>query len=287
MGADLVTTDGAMPSSDVTVIKPARGWSAPRLGELWRYRELVYFLTWRDIKVRYKQTLLGAAWAILKPLLTMIIFNIIFGRLAGLSTDGAPGPIFYYSGLLPWILFQDGITKASASLVTGRNLITKVYFPRFAIPLSAVSAGAVDFGIAFLILLGMLAYYGIRLTIAFWIIPGLLLLTLICALGVGSWLAALNVTYRDIGYVTPFIVQAWLYASPVAYSTTIIPEGFLQTIYALNPMAGIVQGFRWAVLGGTPPSFSLMALSVVVSIALLISGAFYFRRMERTFADVV
>lgn len=287
MGADLVTTDGAMPSSDVTVIKPAMGWSAPRLGELWRYRELVYFLTWRDIKVRYKQTLLGAAWAILKPLLTMIIFNIIFGRLAGLSTDGAPGPIFYYSGLLPWILFQDGITKASASLVTGRNLITKVYFPRFAIPLSAVSAGAVDFGIAFLILLGMLAYYGIRLTIAFWIIPGLLLLTLICALGVGSWLAALNVTYRDIGYVTPFIVQAWLYASPVAYSTTIIPEGFLQTIYALNPMAGIVQGFRWAVLGGTPPSFSLMALSVVVSIALLISGAFYFRRMERTFADVV
>jgi lipopolysaccharide transport system permease protein len=285
--AKSATADLSPPHADQIVIKPGKGWSFLQLGELWRYRELVYFLTWRDIKVRYKQTLLGAAWAILKPLLTMVIFNIIFGRLAGLSTDGAPGPVFYYSGLLPWVLFQDGISKASTSLVTGRSLITKVYFPRFAIPLSAVSGGIVDFALAFIILVVMMVYFGLSMSSRIWIMPALVLLTLVTALGVGSWLAALNVRYRDIGYITPFVVQAWLYASPVAYSANIIPEGIFRTLYGINPMSGIIQGFRWGVLGGAPPPASMLALSLVTSLALLLSGAFYFRRMERTFADVV
>jgi lipopolysaccharide transport system permease protein len=274
-------------SLTVTTVRPSRGWLGVNLGELWRYRELIYFLIWRDVKVRYKQTLLGAAWAILKPFFSMVVFSVIFGTLAKIPTDEVPPPLFYYAGLLPWVFFQDGISKASTSLVTGRNLITKVYFPRLAIPISTVIAGLVDFLLAFIVLIGMMIYYGYQPTTALWTLPLFMLLALITSLGGGLWLAALNVAYRDIGYVTPFLVQAWLYASPVVYSATLITGDYWQLIYGLNPMAGVVQGFRWAILGvGQPPSGFLLA-SVAVALSLLVSGALYFRRMERTFADVV
>ncbi|MDF1499270.1 MAG: ABC transporter permease [Anaerolineales bacterium] len=271
----------------VTIIKPSKGWSFIDFRELWRYRELIYFLVWRDVKVRYKQTLLGAAWAILKPFLSMVIFTVIFAGLAKLETDGAPPPVFYYAGLLPWVLFQDGVAKAGNSLVSGSNLITKVYFPRIAIPLASVTAGLVDFGLAFLILVGMMFYYGVAPTHAVWALPLFLILALVTSLGVGLWLSALNVAYRDVGYVTPFLLQAWMYASPVVYSTSIIPEGWARVAYGLNPMAGVVQGFRWAILGGQAPPAGLLALSVGVALTFLITGILYFRRTERTFADVV
>lgn len=204
---DIAATETSEPRSPITtVIKPSRGWSWVDLRELWRYRELIYFLVWRDVKVRYKQTLLGAAWAILKPFLSMVIFTVIFAGLAKLETDGAPPPVFYYAGLLPWVLFQDGVTKAGNSLVTGSNLITKVYFPRIAIPLASVVAGIVDFVLAFFILIGMMLYYGVAPTSALWALPLFLMLALITSLGVGLWLSALNVAYRDVGYVTPFLV---------------------------------------------------------------------------------
>ena len=274
-------------TEQLTVIQPSRGWAWIDLRELWRYRELVYFLVWRDVKVRYKQTLLGAAWAILRPFLSMVIFTVVFAGLANLDTDGAPPPVFYFSGLLPWMLFQDGVVKAGNSLVTGSSLITKVYFPRIAIPLASVLAGVVDFALAFLVLVGMMIYYGVRPTDAIWTLPLFLLLALVTSLGVGLWLSALNVQYRDVGYVTPFLLQAWMFASPVVYSATLIPEGWARIAFGLNPMAGVVQGFRWAILGvGEPPS-ELIILSVLVAIFLLISGMLYFKRMERTFADVV
>ncbi len=274
-------------TEQLTVIQPSRGWAWIDLRELWRYRELVYFLVWRDVKVRYKQTLLGAAWAILKPFLSMVIFTVIFSGLANLDTDGAPPPVFYFSGLLPWMLFQDGVAKAGNSLVTGSSLITKVYFPRIAIPLASVLSGVVDFALAFLVLIGMMIYYSVRPTSAVWTLPLFLLLALVTALGVGLWLSALNVQYRDVGYVTPFLLQAWMYASPVVYSVTLIPEGWARIAFGLNPMAGVVQGFRWAILGvGEPPS-ELMIISIFMAIFLLISGMLYFKRMERTFADVV
>jgi lipopolysaccharide transport system permease protein len=271
----------------ITRIQPTRGWSGLNLGELWRYRELVYFLIWRDLKVRYKQTLLGASWAILKPFLSMVIFSLVFGQLAGLPTDEAPAPLFYYSGLLPWVFFQDGINKASASLVAGRNLITKIYFPRLSMPLASVVAGLVDFGLAFIVLIGMMVFYQSPPTTAIWTLPLFLLLALITSLGTSLWLAALNVSYRDIGYVTPFLVQAWLYASPVVYSATMITDKTLQVLYGLNPMAGVVQGFRWAILGSGQPNPQSLLVSVIVAVLLLVTGVFYFRRMERTFADVV
>ena len=269
------------------VIRPARGWAALNLKELWRYRELIYFLVWRDVKVRYKQTLLGAAWAILKPFFSMVVFYLVFDRLAGLSTDGIPGPIFYFSGLLPWVYFQDGVSKAAGSLVAGSNLITKIYFPRLAIPLSPILAGLADFGLSFLVMIGMVFFYRLQPGQHLWALPLFLLLALVTALGAGLWLSALNVTYRDVGYVTPFMLQAWLYLSPVAYPVSLIPEGPWRMVYALNPMAGVIQGFRWALLGvGSAPT-PFLAVSVSVSLLLLISGAFVFRRMEREFADVV
>ena len=271
----------------MTVIQPSRGWTLADLAELWHFRELLFFLVWRDVKVRYKQTLLGALWDILKPFFTMVFFTIIFGRLAQIPTVNAPAPVFYFAGLFPWVLFQDGITKASTSLVTNRNLVTKVYFPRLAIPLATVTAPLVDFVLAFVFLLGIMLYYQYPPAGPVWALPLFTLLALTTAFGAGLWLAALNVAYRDIGYITPFIVQAWLYASPVAYSATIIPEGLGQLAFALNPMAGVVQGFRWAILGVGQPSLSFLGVSVGVSLILLLSGLFYFRRMERTFADVV
>ncbi|MFV1858016.1 MAG: ABC transporter permease [Anaerolineales bacterium] len=269
------------------IIQPSRGWLDLNLRELWEYRELVYFLIWRDVKVRYKQTLFGAGWAILKPVLGMVVFTIIFDRLAGLSTEGIPGPVFYFAGLLPWILFQDGVNKSSASLVASRSLLTKVYFPRLSMPLASVSAGLVDFGLSFLVLLGLMLYFGAALGVQVWAAPLFVLWGLAASLGVGLWLSALNVQYRDVGYVTPFLLQAWFFATPVVYSATLIPEGPWRILYSLNPMVGVVQGFRWAMLGvGEAPSL-LAAISLAMTIVLLISGLVFFRRMERSFADVI
>jgi len=270
----------------LTVLKPSSGWRAVNFKELWRYRELVYFLIWRDIKVRYKQTMLGATWAVIQPFMTMVVFSLFFGQWAGLPTDDIPAPVFYYAGILPWQLFQNSVSKAGMSLVSGRNLITKVYFPRLAVPLAPVVASCVDFVLAFIVLLGIMLYYGVRPTSAIWTLPLFLLLTLVTALGVGLWLAALNVAYRDIGYVIPYFLQVWFYISPVVYSTSIIPERFA-ILYGLNPMAGVVQGFRWAVVGVGQPPTSALLISVGVAILLLATGTLYFRRMERTFADIV
>jgi lipopolysaccharide transport system permease protein len=239
------------------------------------------------VKVRYKQTLLGAGWALLKPLLAMVVFTVIFAGLANLETDGVPPPIFYFSGLLPWVLFQDGATKAGASLVASSNLITKVYFPRMAIPLALVIAGLVDFGLSFLVLIGMGIFYQIQLTAAAALLPLFVGLALLSTLGVGLWLAAMNVVYRDVGYVVPFLMQAWFYATPVVYSTSIIPPGWSQVLYGLNPMAGVVQGFRWAILGAGEPPTGLLLSSLLVGVLLLASGVLVFRRMERNFADIV
>ena len=274
-------------SQPLTIVRPSSGWHTVDVAELWRYRELLFFLVWRDFKVRYKQTVLGAGWAILKPVLSMVIFSIIFGRLAGIPTDGMPAPVFYFAGLLPWILFHDGVAKASSSLVTGRSLVTKVYFPRATVPLASVLAGLVDFGLAAIVMAGLMVFFSVPVGPALWAAPFFVLLTVLTGFGVGLWLSALNVSYRDIGYVTPFALQAWLYASPVAYSATLIPEGVGQAIYALNPMAGVIQGFRWAVLGSGQPAPELLAISLLVAAALLVSGSVYFYRVERSFADVI
>jgi len=268
------------------LIRPPRGWVSLNLRDLWEYRELLYFLTWRDIKVRYKQTALGAAWAIIQPFMTMVVFSLFFGRLAGISSNGLPYPIFAYCALLPWNYFAGALDRAGNSLVGSANLITKVYFPRVVIPLSAVLAGLLDFGIAFVVLVGMMLVYGIVPTIAILTLPLFLLLAMLTALGVGLWLSALNVQYRDVRYALPFLVQFWLFASPVAYPASLVPEPW-RVLYGLNPMAGVVEGFRWALLGQVTPPGPLLATSVVVVCVLLASGLFYFQKMEETFADVV
>ncbi len=270
----------------VVYLRPPKGWSALNLRDLWLYRELIFFMTWRDIKVRYKQAVLGVSWAILQPLLTMVIFSIIFGNLAKLPSDGINYSLFSYAGLLPWQLFANGLSRASASLVSNSNLLTKVYFPRLIIPLGAVAAALVDFFLACLVMCGLMIYFKVALTWSiFWVIP-FALLALVTATSVGVWLSALNVQYRDVQQMVPFLVQAWMYASPVAYSAGLIPSGKWQIVYGLNPMAGVIQGFRWALLGGTPPS-NLIFLSTAVVLVILISGLFYFKRMERSFADTV
>jgi lipopolysaccharide transport system permease protein len=273
-------------SSPLTIIQPSKGWIKVNFQELWRYRELFYFLVWRDIKVRYKQSLLGAAWAILQPFLTMVIFSVFFGNWAGIPTDDVAQPVFYFAGILPWQLFQSGVSKAGISLVASRNLITKVYFPRLTVPIAPVIAGLLDFGLAFLVLIGLMVFYGIVPTSALWTLPLFLLLAVITAVGVGLWLAGLNVTYRDIGYVIPFLLQLWFFLSPVVYSASIVPDWF-KPFYALNPMVGVVGGFRWAILGVGQPEIETLLASVGISVLILISGVFYFRRMEQTFADVV
>jgi lipopolysaccharide transport system permease protein len=270
----------------LTVYEPSHGWVALHLRELWEYRELLVFLTWRDIKVRYAQAALGATWAILQPLLTMVIFSVIFGNLAKLPSDGIPYPVFSYVALLPWQLFAGALQRSGTSLVGNANLLTKVYFPRLIIPLSAVAAGLVDFALSFIVLLGLMLFYNIKLTWAVLALPFLILLALLTALAVGMWLSALNVQYRDVQHMIPFLVQAWMYASPVAYSVGLIPSGKWRILYGLNPMAGVIQGFRWALLGAAPPD-ELLVISVVIVIVLLVSGLFYFKRMEKTFADVV
>jgi lipopolysaccharide transport system permease protein len=270
----------------LTVYEPSRGWLSLRLSELWDYRELLVFLTWRDIKVRYAQAALGATWAILQPLLTMVIFSVIFGNLAKLPSDGIPYPVFSYVALLPWQLFAGALQRAGTSLVGNANLLTKVYFPRLVIPLSAVTAGLVDFALSFVVLLGLMLFYNIKLTWAVLALPFLILLALLTALAVGVWLSALNVQYRDVQHMIPFLVQAWMYASPVVYSVGLIPSGKWRILYGLNPMAGVIQGFRWALLGAAPPD-ELMVASVAIVAILLVSGLYYFKRMEKTFADVV
>jgi lipopolysaccharide transport system permease protein len=270
----------------VIKIKPSKGWAPLNLRELWAYRELVYFFTWRDIKIRYKQTVLGAAWAVLQPLLAMLIFSIFFGRLAGMPSDDIPYPLFSYSGMVIWLFFANGVTNASNSMVESANTIKKVYFPRLAIPLGAILSGLVDFVLAFILLLGMMAYYGIWPTINVLWLPLLLLLALVTALGVGLWFSAMNVLFRDVKYATPFVIQAWLFATPIAYPSSLVPEPW-NIIYGLNPMAGVVDGFRWALLGVDSKPGPMLAVSAVVSVIIFISGTFFFRRMEKTFADVI
>jgi lipopolysaccharide transport system permease protein len=270
----------------VTVIEPSKGWVSLRLGAVWRFRELLYFLIWRDVKVRYKQTLLGAAWAILQPLLTMVVFSIFFGKLARMPSDGVPYPLFAYVALVPWTFFANGLTLSSNSLVSNQTLLRKVYFPRLVIPVSAVASGLLDFAIAFVVLLGLAARYGVTPTAHLLWLPVLVLLALVTALGVGLWFAALNVLYRDIQYIVPFLVQVWLYATPIVYPSSLVPERW-RTLYALNPMVGVVEGFRWTLLGtGTAPG-PMILVSALAALAMLIGGLFFFRRMEKSFSDVV
>jgi lipopolysaccharide transport system permease protein len=266
-------------------IEATQGWVALRLHELWEYRELLYFLTWRDIKVRYKQTVFGVAWAVIQPFFTMIVFSLFFGKLAKVPSDDLPYPIFSYAALLPWNLFASSLGQSANSLVNSANLIKKIYFPRLVIPLSSVLSGTVDFAIAFTILLGMMIYYGIRPTSTVWLLPFFLLLTLITALGVGVWLSALNVEFRDVRYVVPFLIQFWLFATPVAYPSSLLTGGW-RILYGLNPMTGVVEGFRWALLGTQPPS-AMLGVSAFISLAIFVSGVLYFRRMEKGFADLV
>ena len=283
----------APPSELATIcIEPSRGWTSLRLGEVWVYRELLYFLIWRDVKVRYKQTVLGAAWAILQPLMTMLVFTLFFGRLAKVCSDGLPYPIFSYAGLLPWTFFAQGLSQSSASLVGSSNLIKKIYFPRLVIPISSVLGGLVDFAIAFVVLVGMMAYYKIWPSVAVVFLPLLLLLAIGAALGVGMWLSALNVEYRDVRYVVPFFVQLWLFVTPVIYPASKVAAklselGLPAWLYGLNPMVGVVEGFRWVLLGSGSQTGSVLFASAATTVLLLASGALYFRKMERTFADVV
>jgi lipopolysaccharide transport system permease protein len=267
-------------------IAPSRGWVSLRLKDLWEYRELVYFFIWRDVKVRYKQTALGATWAIIQPVFTMLIFSLFFGRLAKVPSDGIPYPLFAYAALVPWTFFANGLAQSADSLVGSGNLIKKIYFPRLAIPLSTVTAGLVDFSISFLVLLILMVFYHIRPTAHLIWLPLLILLALSTALGAGLWLSALNVRFRDVKYALPFITQFWMFATPIAYPSSLL-HGVWKQVYAINPMVGVIEGFRWALLGAkTAPGPMLMASSVA-SLALLVGGAFYFRRMEKSFADIV
>ncbi|MBI4530644.1 MAG: ABC transporter permease [Candidatus Latescibacteria bacterium] len=267
-------------------IHPSRGWRAVNLREVWEYRELLYFLVWRDIKVRYKQTVLGAAWAIIQPFFTMVVFSLFFGRFAKIPSDGIPYPIFTYTALLPWSFFTHALSQSSNSLVGSANLITKVYFPRLVVPISSVLSGFVDFAIAFVVLIGMMLYYGMTPTVAVVWLPAFLFLAMITGLGAGLWLSAMNVQYRDVRYAVPFLTQLWLFATPVAYPSSLVPEVW-RTVYGLNPMAGVVEGFRWVLLGSTKAPEPLIVVSVVVVIGVFVGGLFYFKRMEQTFADVV
>jgi lipopolysaccharide transport system permease protein len=270
----------------MVILKPSRGWVSLGLRELWAYRELLYFLVWRDIKVRYKQTILGAAWAIIQPFFTMVIFSIFFGSLAKIPSDGIPYPIFAYAALVPWTFFANGLRHSSTSLVGNASLINKVYFPRLVIPISTVLSGIVDFLLAFAVLLLMMWFYGTVPTVAVAWLPLLLLLALVTALGVGLWLTAMNVQFRDISYIVPFLVQAWMFATPIAYPSSLLEEPW-RTIYGINPMVGVVEGFRWALLGTDTAPGPVIYVSVLVAVLIFVSGLFYFRRMERSFADVV
>src|SRR3989440_4881343 len=267
-------------------IRPSRGWVALNLKDLWVYRELLYFLTWRDIKVRYKQTLLGASWAIIQPLFTMLLFTVFFGKLAHVPSDGVPYPIFAYAGLLPWTFFSNSVTNSGNSLVGSSNLITKIYFPRMIIPAAAIGAGLVDFFLAFLIQIVLMIYYGVRVTWAITMLPVLVIMATLLALGVGMWLSALNVKYRDIRYAIPFLIQLWMFASPIIYPVSMLPANW-QWILTLNPLTGIIQNVRIALFGNQPFQWKSLGISFVITVLVLLYSAFSFRRMERHFADIV
>jgi len=269
----------------IRITPPSRWWEM-RFGEMWEYRELLYFFVWRDIKVRYKQTAIGAAWAVLQPLLTMIVFTLFFGRLAHIPSEGLPYPIFYYSALLPWMYFSASLQNATNTIVENQRVITKVYFPRMALPLSSVLSGLVDFAISFLMFVAMMIYFGIRPSAAILWLPVFLLLALLTALGVGLWLSALNAIYRDVRYVVPFLVQFWMFASPVAYPSSLVP-GKWRWLYGINPMAGVIEGFRWSLAGHGEPPGRLILVSSGVVLLVLLSGVAYFQKMETTIADVV
>jgi lipopolysaccharide transport system permease protein len=273
-------------STETLILQPSKGLVSLNLPEVWRYRELLYFLVWRDVKVRYKQTSLGAAWAIIQPVMTMVVFSVFFGRLAKMPSDGVPYPIFAFAALIPWQLFSHALSESANSLVGSQNLITKVYFPRLIVPLASVLAGLVDFGVAFLVLIGMMWYYGITPTGAVVLLPLFILLAITTALAVGLWLSSLNVKYRDVRYTIPFLMQFWLFATPVAYPSSLVPEMW-RPLLGLNPMAGVVEGFRWALLRKTEGPGPLIIVSVVAVVLLLVGGLVYFKQTERTFADVV
>jgi lipopolysaccharide transport system permease protein len=277
---------GVAADVPLTVIRPVRGWRSLGLRDLWAYRELFYFLTWRDLKVRYKQTVVGAAWAILQPLVTMVVFTVFFGHLAGLKSDGAPYAVFSFAALLPWTLFSSALTQASMSITTNQQLVTKIYFPRLIIPIASTLANVVDFLLAGLVMAAVMAYYGIVPSVWIAFLPLLFLLTMASALAAGLWLAALNARYRDIVYTVPFLVQFWFFLTPVVYSAGLLPARFT-FIYGLNPMVGVVQGFRWALIGHAPHVGPLLILSCGIVLAMLVGGLAYFRRTEAIFADVV
>lgn len=274
------------PELPVLIIDAGEQPPGKQLRDLWTYRELLYFLAWRDLKVRYKQTALGVAWAVIQPFFTMVVFSIFFGYLGKIPSDGIPYPVFAYSALLPWSLFAHALNESSNSLVNNQGLITKVYFPRLIIPIAPLFVGLVDFGIAFVVLLGLMLFYGIMPGFALVTAPLFVLLAVVTALAVGMWLSALNVQYRDVRYTIPFLTQLWLFATPVAYPSSLLPEPW-RSLYGLNPMAGAVEGFRWALLGQTQAPGPLIAVSVGAVLALLLGGLWYFNRMEQTFADVV
>ncbi len=274
-----------LPTQPLVVIEANRTWSMAHLRELWAFRELLYFLTWRDVKIRYKQTELGIAWAIIQPLFTMLIFTLFFGRLAGVPSDNVPYPLFAYAGLLAWTFFANAITNSGNSLVGSANLITKVYFPRMMIPGAAVAAGLVDFAIALVILVGLMIFYGVTVTWNILMFPVMLMLTTLLALGTGLWLSALNVKYRDVRFALPFVVQLWMFVSPVIYPASFLPEKYRWLLW-LNPMTGIIEGYRSA-LFGRPFNWIALAISAAITIALLFCASYVFRRMEKSFADIV
>lgn len=273
-----------MTGEPIIVIEPRRGALALGLGELWEYRELLAILTWRDVSVRYKQTAIGVGWVLLQPLASALLFTVIFGRFAGLPSDGVPYPVFSFCALLPWNYFARSLTDSSTSLVSAAPLVSKVYFPRLILPLSRVFAGLVDFAVSFLVLIALMAWYGVRPTWGVLLLPVFVAMAMGTALGVGLWLTALNVRYRDVGFVVPFLAQFWMYASPVAYSTSIVPERW-QWLYGLNPMVGVIEGFRWALLGKSAPNLSPLLASSAIMVPLLVGGLFYFRRVEYSMAD--
>ncbi|HKW88714.1 MAG TPA: ABC transporter permease [Candidatus Acidoferrales bacterium] len=275
----------ATDSPTVRIAPPQRWWDL-KLGELWQSRELVYFFVWRDIKIRYKQTAIGAAWAVLQPFLAMLVFTLFFGKLAHIPSGGIPYPVFYYSALLPWLYFAASLQAATNTIVENQRVITKVYFPRLALPISSVISGLVDFGVGFALFLFMMVYYGIWPGIPLIMFPFFLLLAVLTALGVGLWLSSMNAIYRDVRYVVPFLVQFWLFASPVAYSSSLVPLKW-RWVYGLNPMAGVIEGFRWSLSGqGTPPG-RMILVSTVIVVVLVMTGVIYFQKMETTVADVV
>lgn len=287
-GKNLGSRDEGVSSGSVpaTIIRPSRGWVALDVGELWEYRDLLYFFIWRDIKVRYKQTIMGVSWAIIQPFFTMVIFSVFFGRLAKVPSDDLPYPLFSYAALVPWTFFANGLTQAPNSLVMNADMVKKIYFPRLLMPAATILAGVVDFILAFVVLLGMMLAFGYLPTSNVIWLPLLLLLALVTALGVGIWLTALNVQFRDVRYAVPFLTQAWLFLTPIAYPSSMLEEPW-RTLYGLNPMAGVVEGFRWALLGTDTAPGPIVLVSALMATIIFVSGVFYFRRMEKRFADVI